>query len=170
MKSIKTVLLAALLVSAYESADAFQIECGGRGSGESLVLNMQSTGSSISYSNARGPAFTPIEDGPVRETSIEFYKMAFEDLKEILGSFKLMWRPETCQIDKIWWRSSCNGNAQLLSDTNSKITPTAVTLARLTESGSSGDQNWLRFRLHFEKGGNTYFVPLVFAENYCRFL
>ncbi len=166
--TFRNLILGILFLSA-QSSLAGSIQCHSS-SGESLVFVSNTSEISLSYNNSRGAEFTPLEDGPVREISSGFYKMAYQDLREILGSFSLKWKASDCKIDAKWWLSSCgNGGSFAPAKTsNSSIQPGGVSLSKLTESGASGDQTMYRFRISFEKDANTYFVPLYFHQQFCK--
>ncbi len=157
------------LIGGAKSAFALEVVCASP-SGESLLLLTTPTRVVLSYENERGPEFTPIEDGPVRETLGDFYKMAYDDLKDVLDGFAVEWQPQECQINLNFWLSSCGGKSKLISDPKNEtgVQATGVYLSQLTETGASGDQVTYRFRLSFEKDGNTYFVPLYFAKDFCK--
>lgn len=139
-------------------------------SGESLYFQSTKSEVSLSYGNGRGSAFTPLEDGPVRAVSFGFYQMAYADMKEILEGFLLKWPISSCSIKSDFWLSSCLQAGQLASDPGHKsnIRVNGVNLSKLTDSGASGEQISYRFRIIFEKEGNSYFIPLVFPKDLCQ--
>lgn len=166
---LKHLLCLLIIVLSAQASFGFSLGCASP-SGESLFWQMGAEKVSLSYSNSRGPEFTPIEDGPVRSASVAFYKMAFEDLKEILGQFSLVWSKQNCKQNANWWLSSCGREGSFVSKPNSNqnIQISGLSIGKISESGSSGDQTLFRFRVSFEKDGNTYFVPLFFPEQFCK--
>ncbi len=157
----------AICILITSASNATGVECASP-SGEILSYHAGLNGTILTYASGRGAEFTPIEDGPVRQISIEFYKMAYEDLKDVLPYFSVKWSTEACKLNSSWWLSACNSGGILISDSENKTKISGLSLSKLSENGSSGDQVIYRFRLSFEKEGNTYFVPLSFSDKLCK--
>lgn len=162
------ILLALVLIVLSQNLFAWSIICNSP-SGEVLSYQVSTGDITLSYAS-RGPEFTPLEDGPIRHISQAFYNMAFDDLKEILPQISIRWPLKTCKMNTDWWLSSCGNGGALISNKEkiAKIQVNGISLSKLTESGASGDQVNFRFRIIFEKDGNTYFVPLIFSQQFCK--
>ena len=152
-----------------DTSFAKSIQCASP-SGESLSFQSNASEVNLSYGNGRGAQFTPVEYGPVRPISFGLYRMAYEELQDILAGFSLKWPVASCKLNSEFWLSACFQGGSLTSDPDKKnqIHVGGVNLSKLTENGASGEQVQYRFRVIFEKDGNTYFIPLVFPKDFCQ--
>lgn len=104
-------------------------------------------------------------DGPTSPFTVPFQKMQFEDLKGLGNEFILEWPTEKCDYDNKEKTLFCSGAA---SKKSAGIESFGITTVQVTEKYKDQTYQKNRYRINFEKDGNTYFSSLEFFNTTCE--
>lgn len=121
----------------------------------------------IVVKNPKGYDQMPQFDGPTSPVTIPFQKMQFEDLKALGDEFVLEWPIARCEYNNEEMTLFCNGVA---SKKSAGIESYGFNTIQITEKYKDQSYQKNRYRINFEKDGNTYFASLDFFTTTCASL
>ena len=104
-------------------------------------------------------------DGPVAQSSLPFQKMQFDVLKDLSDEFTLTWPASSCEYNGVEKTIFCKGPAVKKVAT---IEANGISTIQITEKYQTETYQKSRYRINFEKDGNTYFVSLDFFNSTCE--
>lgn len=119
----------------------------------------------VTVKNPMGYQYMGQFDGPVSPSSLPFQKMQFDDLKDLSDQFSLTWPTSSCEFNAAEKTLFCNGSAQKKI---AAIEAHGINTIQITEKYQTDTYQKNRYRINFEKDGNTYFVSLDFFNSTCE--
>jgi hypothetical protein len=119
----------------------------------------------VTVKNPMGYQYMGQFDGPVAPSSLPFQKMQYNDLNELSDEFSLSWPASSCEFNGDQKTLFCNGSAQKKIKA---IQSNGISTIKVIEKYKTESYEKSRYRINFEKEGNTYFVSLDFFNSTCE--
>lgn len=172
--SVISFLLQNLII--LSSAQAFEsVSCWPSASSSQMMLWKADGKLKLLVQNNHGFENMPLVEGPISTNLIPWVKMQSDELKGLADSFKYEWEISKCQFNtENPLAFMCDGPSvlngeNLPADGSTKpLTSYVMSSTEVVEKSLSYEVKSLKIRLSIDgASGNTYFVSLPFAKDYC---